>query len=51
MQVSFTASLIRDQKGEIVGTSGILRDITERKQVEAELAKHRYHLEGKSTHS
>lgn len=36
VQVSFTASLIRNQKGEIVGTSGILRDITERKQREAQ---------------
>ncbi len=35
VQVSFTASLIRNQQGEIVGTSGILRDITERKQREA----------------
>jgi two-component system sensor kinase FixL len=36
VQVSFTASLIRNQKGEIVGTSGILRDITERKRREAQ---------------
>jgi two-component system, LuxR family, sensor kinase FixL len=35
VQVSFTASLIRNQQGEIVGTSGILRDITERKRREA----------------
>ena len=38
VQVSFTASLIRNQQGEIVGTSGILRDITERKQREAQTA-------------
>ncbi|MEO8302219.1 MAG: ATP-binding protein [Rhizomicrobium sp.] len=35
VQVSFTASLVRNHEGEIVGTSGILRDITERKQAEA----------------
>jgi len=35
IQVSFTASLIRNTKGEVIGTSGILRDITERKQAEA----------------
>jgi len=35
VHVSFTASLLRDHKGEIVGTSGILRDITERKLAEA----------------
>lgn len=34
VQVSFTASLIRDHAGEIIGTSGILRDITEKKQAE-----------------
>src|SRR6185295_11897518 len=36
VHVSFTASLMRNHKGEIVGTSGILRDITERRQVEAQ---------------
>ena len=35
LQVSFTASLIRNPKGVIVGTSGILRDITEKKREEA----------------
>jgi two-component system sensor kinase FixL len=34
LQVSFTASLIRNARGEVIGTSGILRDITERKQAE-----------------
>ena len=35
IQVSFTASLVRNAKGEVIGTSGILRDITEKKQAEA----------------
>ena len=35
VQVSFTASLIRNPEGKIVGTSGILRDITEKKRAEA----------------
>ena len=35
LQVSFTASLIRNSQGEVIGTSGILRDITERKLAEA----------------
>lgn len=35
LQVSFTASLIRNPRGEVVGTSGILRDITEKKREEA----------------
>jgi two-component system sensor kinase FixL len=32
VQVSFTASLIRNQQGEVVGTSGILRDISEQRR-------------------
>lgn len=35
IQVSFTASLVRNARGEMIGTSGILRDVTERKQAEA----------------
>jgi two-component system sensor kinase FixL len=35
IDVSFTASLIRNPEGRIVGTSGILRDITEQKVAEA----------------
>jgi two-component system, LuxR family, sensor kinase FixL len=35
VHVSFTASLMRNHEGEIIGTSGILRDITEKRQAEA----------------
>ncbi len=36
---------IRDEKGNIIGAVFAFRDITERKMVEAELEKHREHLE------
>jgi two-component system sensor kinase FixL len=36
IQVSFTASLIRNREGDILGTSGILRDITARKRAQAD---------------
>jgi two-component system sensor kinase FixL len=36
VHVSFTASLIRNREDEIVGSSGILRDITGKKRAEAE---------------
>lgn len=35
----------RDEKGEVIGTVGTARNVTERKQIEDELAKHRHHLE------
>ncbi|NQU20063.1 MAG: PAS domain S-box protein [Candidatus Nealsonbacteria bacterium] len=38
-------SLMRDESGNPVGMIGTARDITESKQVEIELAKHRDHLE------
>jgi PAS domain S-box-containing protein len=34
-----------DQQGEVIGTVGSARDITEHKQIAAELAQHRLHLE------
>jgi len=38
-------SLLRDESGDPVGMIGTARDITDLKQVEIELAKHRDHLE------
>lgn len=38
-------SLILDSEGQPIGFRGIIRDITERKQLEEELVKHRNHLE------
>lgn len=35
IEVSFTASLIRNRDGEVIGTSGILRDITAHKRAQA----------------
>ena len=43
--VSITYSPIQDTAGSIVAAAMIIRDITERKQTEAELARHRQHLE------
>ncbi len=37
--------LIKDEKGDIINVTGILRDVTRRKAVEEELRKHRGHLE------
>ena len=37
IEVSLTISPLRDQTGEIVGASKILRDVTERKRIEREL--------------
>ncbi|HMD96803.1 MAG TPA: PAS domain S-box protein [Terriglobia bacterium] len=39
VDVSVTASPIRDAEGKVIGASSIVRDITERKQIEAALAK------------
>lgn len=39
VEVSLTVSPIKDERGHIVGASKIVRDITERKQVEQELQK------------
>jgi chromosome segregation ATPase len=38
-------SIIRDEADKPVGIQGLSRDITERKQAEEELQKHREHLE------
>ncbi len=39
------ASVIRDTKGRMLALQGIMLDITEKKMMEDELAKHRYQLE------
>ena len=36
---------VYDEAGEVIGVLGIARDITERKQAELELDRHRHHLE------
>jgi two-component system, NtrC family, sensor kinase len=40
----FTAAPLRDYQGEVIGAIETLQDITNRKQAEEELAKHRDHL-------
>jgi light-regulated signal transduction histidine kinase (bacteriophytochrome) len=45
ISVSITLSPLRDAHGNIIGVSTIVRDITERKRMDAELAAHREHLE------
>ena len=44
LAVSLTVSPIRDTEGRIIGASKIIRDITERKRVDAELEQYRAHL-------
>jgi PAS domain S-box-containing protein len=43
--IELSVSLIKDQDGRSKGFRGIARDITERREVEEELKKHRNHLE------
>ena len=43
--VDYTASCLRDTKGEPVGAVVVVRDITERKRIEAELKRHQDNLE------
>ncbi|MBR9973218.1 PAS domain-containing protein [Magnetospirillum sulfuroxidans] len=43
--VSVTISPIRDAEGRVVGASKIARDISEAKKIQAELERHRAHLE------
>jgi PAS domain S-box-containing protein len=45
IDVSLTISPIYDASGRVIGASKMARDITERRRVEAELARHRAHLE------
>ncbi len=43
--IELSVSLIRDRQRHAIGFRGMARDITERKQVEEELRRHRNHLE------
>jgi len=43
--VLYNASVYRDEGGKVVGVFAAARDITERRRAEAELEKHRHHLE------
>lgn len=39
INLSLSASLLKDEKGEVIGTLGIYRDITEKNKLEAQLAQ------------
>ena len=39
VDINLSASLLKDEKGEVIGTLGIYRDITEKKHLEAQLAQ------------
>jgi PAS domain S-box-containing protein len=43
--VLYNASVYKDTHGNVLGVFAAARDITERKRIEAELARHREHLE------
>ncbi len=43
--VEITRSLLRDEKGRIIGTAAILRDVTDRERAEAEILELNRHLE------
>lgn len=45
IDMALTVSPIHDATGHVVGASKVARDITERRRVEAELERHRVHLE------
>ena len=45
IDIYLRAYSIKDEKGKVIGLVGVHTDITERKQAEEELAKHRDHLE------
>jgi len=39
VDINLSASLLKDEKGEVIGTLGIYRDITEKNRLEAQLAQ------------
>lgn len=39
LDINISASLLRDERGKVIGTLGIFRDITEKKQLEARLQR------------
>jgi PAS domain S-box-containing protein len=39
IDINLSASLLKDEKGEVIGTLGIYRDITEKNRLEAQLAQ------------
>jgi len=45
MDVLYNASVYRNEAGEVQGVFAAARDVTERKRIEEELARHREHLE------
>jgi PAS domain S-box-containing protein len=49
VHVSLTVSPVRDSEGNVIGTSKISRDITQRKQTETELAEAREELQKRSS--
>lgn len=51
IEISLTVSPIRDDSGSIIGASKIVRDITERRRIEAELGELRHRVMGLATAS
>ena len=45
LDIEVSGKSLVNSKGKLIGLQGVTRDITERKQIEKELAKHRDHLE------
>jgi PAS domain S-box-containing protein len=45
IDVSLTVSPVKDGQGRVVGTSSVIRDITERKRMEGEIKRYSEHLE------
>ncbi len=43
--VSMNVQLLRDEAGKVIGSEGMVRDISERRRTEEELERHRLHLE------